>query len=63
MKKFLVVQNQGKITYGSSLRSYPLFIEACLFVAIGIKHLSFVISDTLPAILALEMCFITELSN
>lgn len=49
MKKLLMVQNQGKITYGSSLRSYPLFIEDCLFVAIGIKHLSFVISVTLPS--------------
>lgn len=58
-----MVQNQGKITYDSSLRSYPLFIEDCLSVAVGMRHLSFVISDTLPAIRVLKMYFITELSS
>lgn len=39
------------------------FIDDRLTVAIRIKHLSFGILDTLPAIQAWEMCFIIELSS
>lgn len=39
------------------------FIDDCLTVAKGIRHLSSGILDTLPAIHAWEMYFITELSS
>lgn len=41
----------------------PTFIEGSLSVAINRRHLSFVITDTLPAACTLEMYFITKLST